>query len=130
MTISTTPDSPHASQSQVAIRHLPVAFSDLTPFVAEWALRTERERYLKLHSVTLEHLRVFYDAMLPRMDEVLTYLNQWEVQNLPPDARTLFDLTMTFSETAHPLDLNWKHVDFTNAYPWQGFEFRTVSREP
>jgi hypothetical protein len=34
---------------------------------------------------------------------------------------------MTFAETAHPIDLNWNDVDFPDAYPWDKFEFRTVS---
>jgi hypothetical protein len=121
------PNSTQADHSMGGSRQLPERFVDLSAFVGEWALRTERDRFLKLHSVSLQQLRVFYDAMLPRMDEVLTYLNQWEVDALPDDARTLFELTMTFAEIAHPLDLGWKDVDFTNAYPWHAFEFRTVS---
>ncbi|MFZ4649859.1 MAG: hypothetical protein ACOYLV_04040 [Rubrivivax sp.] len=112
-------------------RHpLPERFAELSPFVAQWALRTERERFLKLHAVDIEELRVFYEAMLPRLDEVLDYLDQWSADQLPEDARTLFDLAMTFSETAHPLDLKWKDVDFTDAYDWRAFQFRTVSCEP
>ena len=89
-------------------RTLPAQFADLAVWVRDWALTTERERFLKLHSVQLLQLRDFYQAMLPRIDEILVYLNQWEVSALPADARTLFDLAMTFSETAHPIDLNWK----------------------
>jgi hypothetical protein len=111
-------------------RTLPAQFADLAVWVRDWALTTERERFLKLHSVQLLQLRDFYQAMLPRIDEILVYLNQWEVSALPADARTLFDLAMTFSETAHPIDLNWQDVDFTNAYDWRKFEFRTVSTQP
>ena len=108
-------------------RKLPEAFADLQPFVAEWALANERERFLKLHAVTIAQLRGFYDAMLPRLEQVLQYLNEWKIAELPEDARTLYDLAVTFAETAHPVDLKWKDVDFPDAYPWQKFEFRTVS---
>jgi hypothetical protein len=106
---------------------LPQKFSDLERFVDEWALKSEEARFNKLHHVTLEHLRLFYEALLPRMEEVLLYLNQYKIQDLPPEAKTLFYLAMTFAETAHPIDLKWEDVDFPDAYPWDKFEFRTVS---
>ena len=37
------------------------------------------------------------------------------------------NLSLAFAETAHPIDLGWSDVDFTDAYPWDRFEFRTVS---
>lgn len=110
-------------------QRLPHPFADLQPWVAEWALTTERDRFRKLHSVTLSQLKAFYDAMLPRMDEVLPYLNQYSIGSMPPDAQMLFDLSMTFAETAHPVDLKWNDVDFPQAYDWDKFEFRTVSAE-
>jgi hypothetical protein len=108
-------------------RRLPEQFAALQGFVQDWALTNERDRFHKLHSVTLDQLRPFYDAMLSRMSEILPYLNQYKLGALPDDAKTLFDLAMTFSETAHPLDLKWTDIDFTDAYPWQKFEFRSVS---
>lgn len=108
-------------------RKLPEPFADLASFADEWALTSERDRFVKLHSVTIDQLRVFYDAVLPRLQAVLDYLDQYEIAELPEDARTLYDLAMTFAETAHPPDLKWTEVDFPGAYAWQKFEFRTVS---
>ena len=109
---------------------LPAAFSDLEPLVEQWCLPTEQARYLKLHSVSIAELRIFYDRMMPRMEAVLQHLNQFQVSGLPEAERRLFDLAMTFAETAHPIDLGWHDVDFNDAYPWQAFEFRTVSCQP
>jgi len=111
-------------------KNLPDGFSDLKLFVNEWALSSEEERFIKLHSVDLHHLGIFYHAMINRIDQILDYLDQYKLEELPEDARTLFYLAMTFSETAHPIDLKWPDVDFTDAYPWQAFQFRTVSTEP
>ncbi|HVZ45478.1 MAG TPA: hypothetical protein VHA82_16825 [Ramlibacter sp.] len=108
-------------------RKLPEPFATLQPFVDAWALGSEQERFRKLHTTTIEDLRAFYDAVLPRLREALAYLDQWTIGELPEDARTLYDLAMTFAETAHPVDLQWKDVDFPDAYPWDRFEFRTVS---
>lgn len=108
-------------------RQLPEPFADLQAFVPDWGLATEQQRFLKLHSVTLDQLRVFYDAMLPRMDPILDYLDQYTISAMPEHAKALYQLAMTFAETAHPLDLRWRDVDFPDAYTWQKFEFRTVS---
>jgi hypothetical protein len=108
---------------------LPAGFSALEPLVAEWALANERDRYLKLHSVKLEQLKAFYDAMLPRMDEIMEYLKAQPLTGMAPEAETLYRLAMTFAETAHPLDLGWKDVDFPSAFPWDRMEFRSVSTQ-
>jgi len=108
-------------------KKLPSEFSDLEVWVNDWSLTNEASRYHKLHSVTLEQLKPFYMAMLARIDSVLTYLDQYTISNMPAEALVLYNLALTFAETAHPLDLGWKDVDFPDAYPWQGFEFRTVS---
>lgn len=110
-------------------RRLPEAFADLSHLVQEWALPSERARFLKLHAVRIDELRAFYDTMLPRMQAVLDHLNAYQVAELPEDARTLYELAMTFAETAHPIDLGWKDVDFPDAYDWRKFEFRTVSAD-
>lgn len=106
---------------------LPPAFEDLQPWVADWALPNERERFIRLHSVTLEQLRAFYDAVLPRLDAVLDHLDNFDADALPGPERILNRLAMTFAETAHPIDLRWKATDFDDAYPWQKFQFHTVS---
>lgn len=100
-----------------APRDLPPEFSDLAPWVAEWALAHERDRNRKLLSVEVEELRPFYDAMLRRMPEVRRYLDQFPLNAMPAEAATLFDLAMTFMETAHPIDLGWKTTDIEDKFP-------------
>jgi hypothetical protein len=53
---------------------LPEAFADLVPF-AEWSVPIERDRHRKRVVSDLETVRKFYDAMLPRMEAIITYLN-------------------------------------------------------
>lgn len=106
---------------------LPAQFAHLEPWLAEWALTTERDRYQKLHRVTLPELREFYDTMLPEMEAVMTYLKTQPIDGMASDAKNLFHLAMTFAETAHPLDLGWKDVDFPSAFAWDRMEFRSVS---
>lgn len=109
---------------------LPEGFGDLDPFVADWALDNERDRYLKLHRSRIEELKAFYDAVFARIDEIIDRLNQVPLDAFSPQETTLMNLAMTFAETAHPIDLNWKDVDFNDAYTWEKFDFRGVSLAP
>jgi hypothetical protein len=106
---------------------LPNGFSDLEPFVADWSLDNERDRYVKLHRTDIEDLRVFYNAILPRIDDILDRLNPVQLDAYSEQEQMLLNLAMTFSETAHPIDLKWKGVDFNTALPWETLEFRSVS---
>ncbi len=96
---------------------LPPEFSDLERFAGEWALATEKERYFKLLATDLSELRVFFDAMLPRAPAIVAYLTNLPGGAMPENARTLYDLVLTFVETAHPIELNWKttNIEFTVA---------------
>jgi hypothetical protein len=42
------------------------------------------------------------------MDRVITYLSAWPLEKMPDGAGRLYDLLLTFVETAHPIELNWK----------------------
>lgn len=109
---------------------LPSEFAELEPFVEEWALENEHDRFVKLTATSIETLRVFYDAVVPRAEEISDYLNALDLDDLPDDARTLFLMLITFVETAHPIDLNWAATDIEDAFPAERFGFGEVSRQP
>ena len=73
---------------------LPGPFAMLLPFVDDWALTNEEDRFRKLMATSIDDLREFYDAMAPFAEEVSNYLNGFNSQNMPEDARTLFHLLM------------------------------------
>lgn len=97
-------------------RPLPPQFRALEPFVADWALSTEAERLGKLMRTPLAELRAFYDAIYSRADEIRAYLDGFALDAMPPDAQTLFDMLLTFVETAHPIELNWTTTDIDDAF--------------
>jgi hypothetical protein len=109
---------------------LPNGFPELEPYVAGWAIDNEKDRYLKLHRSELEDVRTFYNAVFARIDDIIDRLNQTPLASFSNEEKTLLNLAMTFAETAHPIDLNWKGVDFNDAYTWEKFEFRGVSLAP
>lgn len=86
-------------------RVLPEQFADLEPFVNAWALATEAERQRKRLASTMEEMRAFYNALLPRMEAILSYLNQFAPDQLPEDAKRLFYLSLSLSKIAPAVEL-------------------------
>ena len=78
---------------------LPEQFRDLEQWMA-WSLETEGERSAHRQASAMEDITAFYEAMLARMDEVLPYLEQFNLEDLPDDARRLFYLTLSLAEVA------------------------------
>ncbi len=79
---------------------LPAQFTDLEPFAGAWALATQRERERKRAASTPEELKTLYNTLIPRLQPMLEYLNQFPLNNLPEDARRLLYLTLSFAEIA------------------------------
>ncbi len=71
---------------------LPEAFRDLEPYVADWALPTRQERYDMRLSKPFEELVEFYDAIAPRAEEAIAYLDALDLNALPEDATRLLRL--------------------------------------
>ena len=99
---------------------LPPGFESLEALVVRWALPTEQIRYELRLATPLPELRDFYNAMHPRMDEVLQHLSGFPADDLPalPDAtRQLYRLALSYFEASHPIELHWKSQDLENAFP-------------
>ena len=71
---------------------LPPEFSDLEPWVAGWCLDSEPERYAKRLSSTMAEIQAFYDAVFPRAEEAIVYLEQFPLEKLPENAHRLLKL--------------------------------------
>ena len=76
---------------------LPELFQDLEPFASAWALSTERERIQQRQTGEPAELRAFYDAMVPRLNDALSYLDQYSLSDMPEDARTLFYMILSLA---------------------------------
>ncbi|MGE0680538.1 MAG: hypothetical protein AB7P69_06470 [Candidatus Binatia bacterium] len=83
---------------------LPEAFRNLEQWLA-WSLATEQERSDKRQSSTMVDIKAFYDAMLVRMEEILPYLEQFPLDEMPEDAQRLFYLTLSLAEVAPAVEL-------------------------
>ena len=84
----------------------PTAFADLEPFAA-WSLETEAERYAQRLSSTMDEMQAFYDVAFPRLEEIMAYLDQFDLQALPDDAKRLLWLTYSLVNVSFPVEV-WR----------------------
>jgi len=53
----------------------------------------------------MEEIQAFYDAILPRMEAVIAYLNQFPLDAMPADAQRLLSLTFSLAEISTAVEL-------------------------
>jgi hypothetical protein len=82
---------------------LPSEFSDLEPF-ADWAVQGERARYAKRIANTMDELQAFYDAAFPRLEDAMAYLEQFELDSMPDDAKRLLWLYCALMTVSFPVE--------------------------
>ena len=83
---------------------LPEAFEDLAPWL-DWALEPERARTAKKVASSMEELRAFYDAVMPRMEEIIAYLDSIPSDDRPAPAHRLYLLTLSLIEVSNLVEL-------------------------
>ena len=104
---------------------LPSGFSDLQPFVVDWALPTRAQRYQARLSKPFDELVRFYDAMAPRAEEAIAYLNGLDIDDLPDDATTLLHLLYSMILVSYAVN-----VFKQNRIPDSGAAFFEMVAEP
>ena len=86
---------------------LPPEFSDLQPWVADWCLDTEPERYAKRLSSSMDEIQAFYDAIFPRANAAIAYLDRFPLDELPDDAFRLLKLLYSLILMSFAVEI-WK----------------------
>jgi hypothetical protein len=104
---------------------LPQAFSDLEPFVADWALPTRAQRYEARLSRPFDELVRFYDALAPKAEEAIGHLNGLDIDDLPEDATTLLHMLYSFILVSYAVN-----VFKQNRIPDSGAAFFKMVAEP
>jgi hypothetical protein len=83
---------------------LPSNFSELEKF-AGWALPTSTERNRMRRGSPMAEINAFYNAMQPQLTEVLGYLDQFSLREMPQDARRLLYLSLALAEITIAVEL-------------------------
>jgi hypothetical protein len=102
---------------------LPGEFADLEPFAGRWCLATENERWNERMVSTMDDLQALYDAVLPRVQEAMSYCDKFPLDDMPDDAVNLLRLIYSFVLVSFPVEL------WAQTYPpdTRGTEFIRLS---
>ena len=104
---------------------LPEGFSDLEPYVADWALATRAARYAARLDRPFDELVAFYDAIAPRAEEAIAYLDRQDFNALGEDATRLLHLLYSMILVSYAVN-----VFKQNRIPDSGAAFFEMVAEP
>ena len=91
----------------MAVALLPPEFAYLEPFARDWCLASEPERYAKRLASTMDEMQAFYDALFPRAQEVIAYLEKFPLHDLPEGAQRLLQLLYSLIMVSFPIEI-WR----------------------
>lgn len=92
--------------AQEGDRLLPEQFSDLEPFVAYWAVEGHESRRYQRHDTTMAEIQRFYDAVYPRADEAMTYLEPLGLRDLTGADRRLAQLVLSLGQASMAVEVH------------------------
>ena len=86
---------------------LPQGFQELEQFVDDWGtLCNQNERYLQRQKTPYPQLKLFYDAITPRIEEVFEHLEIFTYgEPLPAPQQHLLNLLLGLSEVAQAVEV-------------------------
>ena len=106
-------------KAAVADAKLPAQFSDLEQFI-DWALPTERERNLKRRTSPYAEIKALYDSVLPRIEAIIGYLNQFPLDQMPEEAGRLLNITLSLAEVAPAVEF-YQQPEVVDGFPADRF---------
>lgn len=87
-------------------KSVPDQFAELEIFVEQgWSLPTETARWRKRVTSDMDSIQAFYEGMLARMDEVIEFLDQHPLDDVPKEARPLFYLALAFMDISPAVEI-------------------------
>jgi len=84
---------------------LPEGFTELEPFVDDWAKATRAERYETRLSKPFPELVDFYDAVAPTAEAAIAHLDGLDLDALPEDATRLLHLLYSFILVSYAVNI-------------------------
>lgn len=82
----------------------PRRFDGLEPF-SGWALRQRDARYKKRIRSSMEEIRAFYDALRPRIEEVVEYLDARPLDGLSDEESRLIWLALAWMDASRSIEV-------------------------
>ena len=84
---------------------LPDQFAELEHFARKWVKPSANDRYQERLDSTMEEMQAFYDATLPRGDELFAYIDQFPYDDLPEQAVNAIWLLCALSVVSFACDV-------------------------
>jgi hypothetical protein len=83
---------------------LPNEFADLERFAAGWCLPSEPERFAKRLASAMPEMLELYEAVTPRAEEAMNYLEQFPFHDLAEEATNLLHLLYSMIMVSFPVE--------------------------
>jgi hypothetical protein len=97
---------------------LPPEFADLELWAGEWILPTLEDRLQRRLATPMDELHAFYDAVFPRAEDAMSYLDQFAIDALPETAVNLMHLLYALSVVSVATDVFGSQKDPTSGATW------------
>ena len=98
---------------------LPAQFSDLERFVALWAKPTVNERVDARCRSSMAEITEFYDALIVRAGDILDYLDQFPLDDMPDDAARLAQLLLALVQASVAVEIQGQPLPPKTEYPFR-----------
>ena len=83
-------------------------------YAGNWGLPSSAERVAKRAGSSLDDINAFYGSVLPWMEEILIYLNQFPLASLPDEARPIAWTALAMCEVDNPV--RWKAATLSSGF--------------
>lgn len=90
------------------------AMAAIAPFLDTWGLPSAAQRVAKRTASSMDEITTFYEAMLPWMEELLNYLNQFPLDDLPAEALPIAYAALAMCEVDNPI--RWKETELSSGF--------------
>lgn len=105
---------------------LPEGFEDLEHLAGYWAVQGADNRRYQRSDTSFEQIRQFYDAMLPRSDEAMTYLDTFPLRDMPGPETRLKRMILSLAQASMAIEIH-RGARVANS-PWPN-EMRIITPE-
>lgn len=84
---------------------LPAEFADLEPWAQAWCLERGQQRWDRRLASRMDELQAFYDAVYPRAEAAMIYLDPLPLDDLTEEAVNLMRLLYSLSTVSMAVDV-------------------------
>jgi hypothetical protein len=79
-------------------------FTHLEQYVVAWGLPTVEERIFKRTTSTLEEMQKFHDAIIPSLENIINFLNQFPSEEIPAEYLPLKNTVLSLLHVDRPVN--------------------------